>query len=933
MRNIGLSLGNRAAPARAAATVAIMCGAASVTGWVLGIQPLTSIIPGSAEMKINTAVGMLLAGVSLLILADAASLRLERVARLFSVAVLLLGLATLAEYVSGRSFGIDEFLFRDHVGAYNVFRGRMSPITATAFITLALSLLAVPHRKLRRLAIIAAVLTMVIAGISLVGYLWNATEIITDHWIPPVALNTAACFFLLGAGVLLTPRQKNSDFDQQLASLAAVEIKILGGFISAMMLLLIGGSYTYRTSVQLAESVAWVAHTEQVRSTLQSIYGSLAGAEVALRDYLLTRDDDNDREYQKLRGDAASHLEQLRLLTVDNPVQRANIVELDTLVEGRLAAMASSKTAFADFGLPAARAIISTTRKIHATQEVRVQIGRMDAEEVRLLNQRNRTMSGVRATTLMSLVATLAVATVVFLTLFRAIHREMKARREAENQLRASDQYTRNILDSSPDCLGVLDLDGRLIQMTPNALRLMEIDDFATLQNVEWTKLWTGADRTAAAAALQNALDGHDGRFQGVCPTLKGTHKWWDVIVKPINGTNGRPERLLTASRDITEVKRAEQQLSETNNFLDSLFENLPLMVYVKDARTLRYVRINRECERLTGFTREAMIGRTAHDLLPPAQAEAIERMDLDVLTTGRLTDIAEEVVSTADRGPRSRHTVKVPIFDSTGAAQYLLGISEDVTDRKQAEKDIRDLNSALEAKAGQLEVTNKELESFSYSVSHDLRAPLRAIDGFAQMIEEDYSEVLDPEGRRYLTVIRDNSRRMGGLIDDLLEFSRLGRLPVVTHEVNVDMLVHEVIDEVLVGNGTAAPRIDIGALPSACGDRGLLRQVWINLLANAIKYSSKGPKPCITVRGDRTATENLYSVRDNGVGFNMAYADKLFGVFQRLHRADEFSGTGVGLAIVHRIVSRHGGRVWAEGKLNDGAVFSFALPREVADG
>jgi light-regulated signal transduction histidine kinase (bacteriophytochrome) len=243
------------------------------------------------------------------------------------------------------------------------------------------------------------------------------------------------------------------------------------------------------------------------------------------------------------------------------------------------------------------------------------------------------------------------------------------------------------------------------------------------------------------------------------------------------------------------------------------------------------------------------------------------------------------------------------------------------------AERAILELNAALGANAEQLKATNKELESFSYSVSHDLRAPLRAIDGFAMMIEEDCADRLDDEGRRYLSVIRENSKRMGMLIDDLLTFSRLGRLPVSTREVDMDSLAREVMTEVLGPHGGAGPRIEVGSLPPAHGDPGLLRQVWANLLANAVKYSSKNSQPRIEVSGRRDGAENCYSIRDNGVGFNMAYADKLFGVFQRLHRADEFSGTGVGLAIVHRVITRHGGRVWAEGEVDRGAVFSFALP------
>jgi light-regulated signal transduction histidine kinase (bacteriophytochrome) len=236
-------------------------------------------------------------------------------------------------------------------------------------------------------------------------------------------------------------------------------------------------------------------------------------------------------------------------------------------------------------------------------------------------------------------------------------------------------------------------------------------------------------------------------------------------------------------------------------------------------------------------------------------------------------------------------------------------------------------LVAELQNKAKLLEESNKELESFSYSVSHDLRAPLRAIDGFALMLEEDYAGKLDAEGRRFLTVIRENTNRMGALVDDLLAFSRLGRQSVSKSEVNVDGLVREVVDEALRAHNGTVPRIDIQDLPSARADQGLLRQVWVNLVSNAIKYSSKSALPSVSVSGQRSPAGATYVIKDNGVGFNMAYAEKLFGVFQRLHRADEFEGTGVGLAIVHRIISRHGGRIWADGKVNEGATFSFTLP------
>ncbi len=236
------------------------------------------------------------------------------------------------------------------------------------------------------------------------------------------------------------------------------------------------------------------------------------------------------------------------------------------------------------------------------------------------------------------------------------------------------------------------------------------------------------------------------------------------------------------------------------------------------------------------------------------------------------------------------------------------------------------ELETRVRERTAQLEATNRELESFSYSVSHDLRAPLRAVDGYARMLEEDYQDRLDPEGRRLLAVVREASGRMGRLIDDLLAFSRLGRQEPARRPVDMSALVGEVVAE---SRGESKATIELAPLPAASADRTMLKQVWTNLIGNALKYSGKREGARVEVGGREDPGERVYWVRDNGVGFDMRYADKLFGVFQRLHRAEEFPGTGVGLAIVQRIVARHGGRVWAEGKVGEGACFFFSLPRE----
>lgn len=251
---------------------------------------------------------------------------------------------------------------------------------------------------------------------------------------------------------------------------------------------------------------------------------------------------------------------------------------------------------------------------------------------------------------------------------------------------------------------------------------------------------------------------------------------------------------------------------------------------------------------------------------------------------------------------------------------------------RRRAAEDAEaktELERRVAERTEELQHSNQELESFSYSVSHDLRTPLRAIDGFAAILEEDHRDALGADGRRQLATIRRNTQRMGRLIDDLLAFARLGRTPIATHAVDMEALARDVIRE-LRANGTGADKaqIELRSLPATRGDATLLRQVWVNLLSNALKFSAAKEQPWIELGGEDTGEACVYYVRDNGAGFDMQYYEKLFGVFQRLHAAEEYAGSGVGLAFVKRIIARHGGSISAESAVGAGATFRFTLPR-----
>jgi PAS domain S-box-containing protein len=378
---------------------------------------------------------------------------------------------------------------------------------------------------------------------------------------------------------------------------------------------------------------------------------------------------------------------------------------------------------------------------------------------------------------------------------------------------------------------------------------------------------------------------------------------------------------------DITDRKRAEAGVAAQFRMLQSIIDNLPGAVSLFD-RDLTMTACNNRFKTMLGLPAELFRrGPPSFESLIHYNALHGEYGPGDpAQITAQIVERARHAVAHCFERTRPDGTVLeirgTPMPDGGFVTYY-----SDITERKRAEEKITQLNADLERRAAQLEISNKELEGFSYSVSHDLRSPLRAVDGYSQMLEEDYGGKLDDEGRRLLGVIRRSSQKMGVLIDDLLAFSHLGRKSISAVKTDMNALVNEVVEELGPAAGDIASHCEIGTLPDAWCDRALLRQVWVNLLSNALKYSGNRNPPAIRVAGHNGGAENVYSVSDNGAGFDMQYYDKLFGVFQRLHSEEEFAGTGVGLAIVQRVVTRHGGRVWAEGKVDAGATFYFALP------
>jgi len=521
-----------------------------------------------------------------------------------------------------------------------------------------------------------------------------------------------------------------------------------------------------------------------------------------------------------------------------------------------------------------------------------------------------------------------------------AAARDVTERNKAEAAQREGEALLQTTIKILPVGLWVFDADGKIVFSNDAAQQIWAGVRYVGIAQLGEYKGWRlnsgipmGTHDWAGARALEKGETSIGEEIEIEC--FDGTHKIILDSAVPLRNSDGSIRGAVTINQDITARKRAEKALLDSEARYRRITEGLTDYQYSVRIENGRAVETTQSpaCAKVTGYTADEFAANPYLwiQLVAPADRELVTKHVSQILAGKEIPPIEHRIVR-KDGEPRWVSDTTILFKDASGKLLSYDGVIKDITEHKMAENKIQELNRDLEQRVvkrtAQLEAANKELEAFAYSVSHDLRTPLRAIDGFSNILQEDYAGKLGDEGKRLLNVVRDNSRNMAQLIDDILKFSRASRSEIAYAEIDMEGLAHEVYEELRPATEHGL-KIEIGHLPKAQGDRAMMRQVFVNLLSNAIKFSHQKENSMIRVGAAVEGDETIYFVQDNGAGFDMQYADRLFGVFQRLHTTEEFEGTGIGLAIIKRIITRHGGRTWAEGKVNEGATIYFALPLE----
>jgi PAS domain S-box-containing protein len=727
----------------------------------------------------------------------------------------------------------------------------------------------------------------------------------------------------------------------------------------AIVLTIMGGTLSWRSMHKANEESDWVSHTQTVTTGLDASLAHMIDIETGARGFAATGDDEFLNSFSEGKRTIFADLNSLRLLTSDNPTQQKRLDELGLQCAARLEVAQRTIDERRRSGKVPQTGLFLEGK--HLMDAVRKTISEMQTEESSLLEQRSRSAKEARERTANFLAAT-ALVGVILLALAgfitgREISRSARIRsqirtlnatlelrvEERSSELRDSRERLEGIIGSAMDAIITVDEGQTIVYLNPAAERTFGYISTEVIGHPlnllipqRFHQRHTDHLRNFGATNDSRRMAGNLGRLSGL--HADGTEF---PLEASISSTEVSGRKLFTAIvRDITDRVQAEEAVRKQSSTLKLVLDSMQEGLVAADENGT-FLIWNRVATELIGRGPEDVPiedWSRHYEVYSPDGTTLLSADQLPLLRAMRGEIVNVELMV---RSPRFKDGLSIefsgwPLKDETGAVRGGLVIFRDVTERRVADREIRKLNNELEdrvqQRTAQLQTANKDLEAFTYSVAHDLRAPLRHMAGFSKILMEEFGARIPSEAQHYLRRLEEGTRRMGVLVDDLLNLAHVGRRDLGLQVAGLNSVVEEIIKRLKPDTGDRQIEWKIGTLPYVECDISLMKVVFENLLANAIKFTRPRTPAIIEVgREDKDGVSVVY-VRDNGVGFSMKYADKLFGVFQRLHRAEDFEGTGVGLATVQRIIQKHGGRIWAQAELDKGATFYFSLGKTEND-
>jgi PAS domain S-box-containing protein len=961
--------------ARTAGLLSALLGLLVLAGWLLDIPVFRSVVGGAVQMKANTAVGLILSGAALFIAGrPPAAPAAIRWARGLALSASALGWATLGQYLFGWQPGIDEWLVRDTANAYNAIPGRMSPFSALSLGTIGIALASLPSARWRVLVRPMAALTLLVGLVSLLGYAWNASELVTDNLVPPVALHSAFAFVLLGTGTLLAARQwqpplpvdpaeERADAEGQ--SRASIEFRVAGGFAGVFLLLIVAGGLSYRTSDDFVQSARWVAHSQEVRANLHQLYEALSGAEAASRAYVLSGNARLRDEAVRLSTEARRVAQDLSHLVAGDPEQRPLVRRLDELWSERLTGLAQALEAYgARGGRNAEAAAVAIEADAGRMADFRRVTYDMETADAALMVKREARARGDRQNALLFLVLTLALAAGIFAFLLQGIRREMLARAASEARIRhlnaqlehrvqegtaALDANQRRLVDLfefAPDALVMADRDGRIVQVNRQAELLFGWSR-ADLTGQPVEVLMPAPDRARHVGLRERFLQSAMPRAMGAGrPNLRAMRKNGkvfpvDISLSPMDA--GGEFVVIAAVRDTTERERLNDALRDSvalyRNTLDNMLEGCQI---IGPDWCYRYV--NASAARQNRQSAESLVGRSMMACFP-----GIEHTDI----FGRIRGCMEERIA--------QYSEVEFVFPDGSTGWFQVSVlpapegvsifSVDVTERRHAEEQIRAAQLELERRVvertGELlqarqaaDAANLAKSAFLATMSHEIRTPMNGVIGMVDVLSHTPLPERQADAVR---TIRASAFALLGIIDDILDFSKIeaGRLELERLPVALPDLIESVCDTLLpvaTGKNVELNMFISPEVPDRVwSDATRLRQVLFNLAGNAIKFGAGQPgrpgRVWIRVELDGRSPSGLRMIfSDDGIGMAPETLGHLFSSFTQaeVSTTRRFGGTGLGLAICKRLIELMQGRIEVQSAVGHGSTFTVELPLEV---